>query len=137
MLQQAPILLRVKVLRHPVFALEHHHVATEFLWLTARRFRCEFGEIGTRLLRRPFGFIQPRCTSRGRQINEGVRPLRSNNVRRDMRIGGLLKLLVAHLCLQRYPPFIHQQPLWHRGDNRTRRFGHQPAQQLLPEKIVR
>src|SRR5438876_5336483 len=41
-----------------VFALEHHHVATEFLWLTARRFRCEFGEIGTRLLRRPFGFIR-------------------------------------------------------------------------------
>src|SRR5579859_7751126 len=123
----------MKVLRDSVLALEGEHVSAQFLRLAARGFRCYFGQICTRLLCSPFGLILSRCCWGRCQLHQDIDAAGSNDVRRDMRIGGGLKGPVAHLSDELYASLIHEQPRWGRSCNRTRRLGDQPTQELLPE----
>jgi len=136
--EQAPILLGVEVFSHPVFALDRQHVTTEFPWLTpSSRFCGDFDDISPRLLRGPFGLVQSRSVLRGHQIRQRIRSVGPDDVGRYLGVYRSLELLVSHLCPQLDPSFVHEQALGGGSDHRPRRLRDQPAQKLLPEKVVR
>ena len=127
----------MEVFRDAVFALKCQHITAQFLRTIACGFRRHFREVGSRFLGRPFRLKQARRILRPRQIHQGIQTIGANNAGADMSFHFRLKLLVANLRLQLHAALIHQRPRRHRRFNGARRLSHQPAQKLLPKKIVR
>ena len=132
--QKVAILLEVKVFGDAIHPFEREGVAAEIGVGPLGRHQ---DRVRARPVRVPFGLEDAGRVRIGGQVERGVRASRPRDVRLGEGVRGGREILVADLGRDFDVAFVKQRLVRDRGDHAARRIRNQPAQQLLPEGVVR